>query len=124
MGVYAATVSFAASITSTGGGTYYIDVTAAPGAGYSSNDVPLAFVPAASLAADLIVGAVYPAGSISFGVRMAGVNVSAAIASQVSIPGTLITAITSQPVPGAILGAALTSTSAVSIAFIMHVDKR
>ena len=124
LGVYQATVSFAGSLTSAGGGTYYQDVNVAPASGYSSNDVPFAFIPNASLAVDLSILSVFPAGSVSAGIRIGTVGFSLPTASQVSIPGTLLTAITSQPVPGAILGVVLTSTSAVSIAFLMHVDKR
>lgn len=119
---YGATVSFAGSLTSTGGGVYYIDVTAAP-AGLTSNDIPIAFVPDASLAAELVVGNVYQAGSISFGVRMFGVNVSNTIASQASIPGTLFTMRTSQPLPGAVLGTVLVVASAASRPTLIHVDK-
>lgn len=121
---YAATVSFATSITSTGGGVYYIDVSVAQGAPFTSLDIPVNFIPTVSLTANLAVGAVWPDSSVTWGIRLIGVNVSTTIASQASIPGTLITALASQPVAGAILGAVLTSTSAVSIPTLIHVDKR
>lgn len=121
---YAATVSFATSITSTGGGVYYIDVSVTQAAPFSSNDLPIAFTPNASLPANLHIGALWPDTSGTWGIRMVGANVSTTIASQASIPGVLTTALTSQPVAGAILGTVLTSTSVSGVAYLLHVDKR
>lgn len=119
---YGATVSFATSITSTGGGVYYIDVNVPIAAPYSSLDVPVAFTPNASLPADLGVAALWASSSLSFGIRMFGTNVSTTITSQASIPGVLTTTQVSQPLYGQILGTALTSASASGIGILAFVN--
>ena len=124
LAAYGATVSFATSITSTGGGVYYIDVSVAQGAPFSSLDTPMAFIPAASMAANLAIGALWPDSSVTWGIRMIGVNVSTTIASQASIPGTLYTALAGGAVAGGVLGTVLASVSAVSIPVLLNIEKR
>lgn len=126
LGAYGATVSFATSITSTGGGVYYIDVSVAVAAPFSSLDTPIAWVPTASLPADLGVAFVRPDSSTTFAIRMFGTNVSTTVASQASLPGTLFTAIqgTGVGAAGGILGTVLASVSAVSIPVLLNIDKR
>ena len=124
LAAYGATVSFATSITSTGGGVYTIDVAVTQGAPFSSLDSPIAFVPAASLPENLGIAAVWASTSNAWGIRMFGANVSTTIASQASIPGTLFTARAGSAVAGGILGTVLASVSAVSVPVLLNIEKR
>ena len=89
--------------------------------GVLGTDVPVAWNATASMPGGLITGGVWSLGGVSVAVRIANPTATA-VASQASLPGTLTVARPNLPIPGTVLGVALTAPTVSAGAFQVFVD--